>query len=474
MHKTTQKNAPCNIRHLTLIAGLGIALLACSQSSAQVTTETVDKVDYFTDNGFSNTISTMQHPAGEYYKGVTYIAYQGPLEDPYVAAYNHAANEWSGPFKAGISTLGKTPGAKIDNHGKPAMVIDEAGYIHLFFGGHGGLPRHGTNNFGNTHKGQQIHVVSKRPEDISNWKVLDNVSPFGTYNQTVKMDNGDIYLFYRHGAHRSDWVYQKSTDNGRSFSPEVPVLKHLVHTGKPDIHDSWYAWFTKGPGDVIIGAYNYHLCRNPGHNSERRNGYYMVMDTNDHVWRNAEGERLTVPVTKAHADQMTLVVDTGDQWSLRVTGRMDQAGNPHVTFKVGEPRPLKTGSPKQMNHYRWTGQEWSAGGGDDLPLDSDGDMLIPSPAEVSLLLTDKDASNGGVAWWHSADGGQSFTKGDSLIRCEKTSFAVTAMIRNAHPDARVIAAGNNRADKNLFRKLYLLGDHGPVNRLKAEADQIGD
>jgi hypothetical protein len=143
-----------------------------------------------------------------------------------VAAYDHAQDRWSGPFKAGTSEMGKTPGEKVDNHGKPTLVVDNAGYIHVFFGGHGGLPEQGTNAFGNTHKGRQTHIVSKRPRDISSWEVLDNVSPFGTYNQTVKMDNGDIYLFYRHGAHRSDWVYQKSTDNGRSFAPEVLVLKH--------------------------------------------------------------------------------------------------------------------------------------------------------------------------------------------------------------------------------------------------------
>ncbi|NIP16728.1 MAG: hypothetical protein GWM87_00115, partial [Xanthomonadales bacterium] len=101
-------------------------------------------MDYFADNGYSNTVSTMQHPAGEHYEGVTYVAYQGPLEDPYVAAYDHAADQWTGPFKAGESILGKTPGAGIDNHGKPALVVDAQGYIHLVFGGHGGLPSHGT------------------------------------------------------------------------------------------------------------------------------------------------------------------------------------------------------------------------------------------------------------------------------------------------------------------------------------------
>jgi hypothetical protein len=451
----------------TVIIVLGIAVLACSQATA----ETGPHVDYFTNNGYSNTISTMQHPAGEHYKGVTYVAYQGPLEDPYVAAYDHTNGKWLGPFKAGISEMGKTPGAEIDNHGKPTLVIDDEGYIHLFFGGHGGMPAHGTNEFGNTHRGRQIHVVSKRPQDISSWEVLDNVSPFGTYNQTVKMDNGDIYLFYRHGAHRSDWVYQKSTDNGRSFAPEVPVLKHIAHDGDPVIHDSWYAWFAKARGNLIIAQYNYHMCRRPEHNSERRNGYYMVLDTKDHVWRNANGEELAVPVTKSYADEMTLVIDTGNQWSLRGATRLDPAGNPHVTFKVGAPRPLKKGSPKQVNYFRWTGEEWIGGAPDAaMPTDAESDILITSPMDVSLLLDGGDE----VAWWRSTDGGQSFAKGEALISRERTNFAISTFIRNAHPDARVVAAGNDKAANSLFRKLYLLGDQGPIKRAKAEADQIID
>ena len=62
--------------------------------------------------------------AGEYYKGVTYVSYQGPLEDPYVAAYNHKTKTWVGPFKAGTSLMGKDKSRKTDNHGKPTLVID--------------------------------------------------------------------------------------------------------------------------------------------------------------------------------------------------------------------------------------------------------------------------------------------------------------------------------------------------------------
>ena len=130
---------------------------------------------------------------------------------------------------------------------------------------------------------------------------------------------------------------------------------------------------------------------------------------------------------------------------------------------------LHHGGPKQTYHYRWTGEEWVTGGSTEVPISAVGEMVVSSPQDVSLLLGGDE-----VAWWHSTDGGQSFAKGDVLIKHKRTRFALTSLIRNAHPDARIIAAGNNRADKNDFREMYLLGDNGPVKRLKAEADQLDD
>ena len=71
---------------------------------------------------------------------------------------------------------------------------------------------------------------------------------------------------------------------------------------------------------------------------------------------------------------------------------------------------LRHGGPKQVNHYRWTGQKWSAGDSTALPV-AVGDMMISSPSEVSLLLAQKGEKSGEVTWWNSTDGGQNFTKG---------------------------------------------------------------
>ena len=123
-----------------------------------------------------------------------------------VVPYTHATGTWVGPVRAGVNLMGLSPDqvdpGALDNHGRPALVVDGQGYIHLIFGGHGGSFLFGENKFGTPGSGRQTHVVTEKPGDISSWKVLDNVPPFGTYGQWVKLANNDIYLYmYLIGDH---------------------------------------------------------------------------------------------------------------------------------------------------------------------------------------------------------------------------------------------------------------------------------
>ncbi|NBX59087.1 MAG: hypothetical protein EBT62_01270, partial [Opitutaceae bacterium] len=102
---------------IVLLSGLGVSMLRAAPN-----------VDYFSDNGYGNPVSTLQHPAAEHFKGVTYVAYSGPHEDPYVAAYVHATGQWLGPVQAGVNPMGKSPDqvdpGELDNHGRPALIVD--------------------------------------------------------------------------------------------------------------------------------------------------------------------------------------------------------------------------------------------------------------------------------------------------------------------------------------------------------------
>lgn len=475
-------------RRLFSVGAIATSLLVLSACTATQTSDaataatnppSVQMTDHFAENGLGNAVAVIQHPAGEHHNGITYLSYQGPQEDPYVVSYDHRTGEWFGPFKAGVSIMGKDPDRrkKIDNHGKPTMIIDNAGYIHVFFGGHGGLRNlHGENPLGNHHYGENKHVVSKRPLDITEWEELDTIPPFGTYNQVVKMDNGDIYLFYRHGAHRSDWVYHKSTDNGRSFGEPVSFLKHKRRDDLAAV-DSWYPYVTKGVGDEIIVNFDYHLCWDNdgapderGHTANRQDIFYMVFDTGNNTWRNIEGETLPMPLTREVAEDKTLVARSGELWSFNGPVTLDNKGYPHIGITMGPDLGVsKTGGPKEMRHYRWTGSEWVGGKPSILPI-SNGAIVAGDPEDVRFVLASQNVEGDGtVSWWASADGGESFTKTRELLRRSSPSFAISSFIRNAHPDAQIMVAERLRGTDR--RNMYLLGESGPVQRLKMETDQ---
>lgn len=470
-----------------LFASAFVFLNACSIE----TSTNSDITPYFAQNGFGEGVAVVQHPAGEHVDGITYVSYQGPNEDPHVAAYNHLTDDWSGPFKAGTSILGKDPTKKIDSHGKPTMIIDDAGFIHIFYGGHGGVKAlHGDNALGGYHSGENRHAVSQKPYDITAWRDLNNVTPFGTYNQAVKMDNGDIYLFYRHGAHRSDWVYQKSSDNGLTFSVPVSFLKSKRRDD--DIgHDSWYASVSKGVGDDIVIGFDYHYCwdrdapRNSrgGHSTERKNLYFVTFDTKDDSWTNIKEESLSLPITKEVADQKALAVNTGDMWTFNGITKVDATGKPHINAYIGDDIGWQIGGPKHASYFVWDGANWVGDVKSGLPIGR-GDFSVEGQ-KVRFLLSgiDPKTDKTKVQWWHSKDGGLSFKPGDimlefgdflgepsedmaarpkSLSNLDSPGSAASAFIKNAHPDARIIIA--EKPKESEWRRMYLVGDKGPIGR----------
>lgn len=459
---------------------LGIALLAnCSsvQPSSDSSTDknsstnSSKKVSYFSKNGFGNAVALVQHPAGEYRDGITYVSYQGDLEDPYVAAYNHETDEWIGPYKAGVSDMGKDPNRKkIDNHGKPTMIIDNDGFIHIFFGGHGGMPEHGPNPLGNYHYGKNKHVVSKRPLDITEWEELDTIPPFGTYNQAFKMENGDLFVFYRHGAHRSDWVYQKSTDNGRTFADPVSILKHKRRTDIAAV-DSWYPSISRGPNDELHVSFDYHLCldNKPSeglvHRPERYNLYYMKMETSTNTWKNVRNETLDLPVTKEYADEHTLVANTGKYLTFNGSNTLSPDGNPQIGAFIGEDDGTKLGLPKSPRHLKWTGTQWTGGLPNKLPV-SRGPFRAFSEQDIEFILASRSKKGGAeIAKWRSDDGGLSFKKDKVLLHSIKAKgFSISDYITNGHPDAQLIVS-EIQANTNK-RRMYLLGANGPIAREK--------
>ena len=91
--------------------------------------------------------------------------------------------------------------------------MDTQGYLHIVYGGHGGERADGLNplSIDTPHAGgRMLHVVSRKPYNISEFEYVDDITPFASYTKSYKMGNGDIYLFTRAGTHKSPWVLQNA------------------------------------------------------------------------------------------------------------------------------------------------------------------------------------------------------------------------------------------------------------------------
>ncbi|NOU61286.1 BNR-4 repeat-containing protein [Marinifilum caeruleilacunae] len=428
-----------------------------------ITTSVYGQTDYFADNGYVKPFDvTYPHPNSHYHNGVTYIAYQGSNEnggnnDPSVCSYNHITGEWRGPVRIGNNTLPND-----DYHGKPSIVVDDLGYIHVVFGGHGGtIDLAGYNEFGGYSDGEFKHLRSNSPEDIgtgtSDWTRLNSapgggntgeISVYGTYPQFLKVPNGDIYFFYRHGSHQSDWTYQKSTDNGNTWSDEVVFLDGgLIET--------WYAWLTVN-GNRIDCAYNYHPG---GSGDDRQDIYYMYLDTSNDTWYNVQGSDLSskIPMNLSRSKKKTKVKNTNpDNYEVDdIVVRTDPNGIPHIAFRYYN---------DQAYHMMWDGSDWTTYVNittDDAIKEDKFDIMPISSTEVKVLIRRKDASGTKIAWW-TMDPTSSYRNEDEVVITEgNTEYFFASIPEFYHDDAKVMffeKTGNDMV------KIFMHGDSGLLTR----------
>ncbi len=104
----------------------------------------------------------------------------------------------------------------------------------------------------------------------------------------------------------------------------------------------------------------------------------------------------------------------------------------------------------------------------------DGDFIVDSPTNVRMLLSETTETGHEIAWWNTTDGGLTWAKGAPFMASKERSFNMTAIIRNAHPDAVMLLASRSAADPHLYRQMHVVGAHGALARPAAEASQLGD
>ena len=384
--------------------------------------------------GCTQWYTLFNQPSAQCRDGKTYIVYPGANLDPLVVCYDHAGRRWSGPVRAGENPLVN------DDHGNPSMLIDAAGFIHVFYG---------------CHAGPMKYAKSAKPLDISSFTKMPDPAAKATYPQVMQMSDGTMCLFYRAGAHCDDWVLRTSADGGANWGEAQALIK-----GVPP-QDAWYAGFAKGPGDTVHAGFVWkddnNALRSPGPEYVHRYDlYYMRRDARG-LWRNASGEELKLPVAKAAARAKCRVYDSiaNKQHTGGCSVGVDGSGEVHLLFRVGG----YFGDTRYEHKLAtWSGREWefvNIGpaidcGFADYPRDDNFSLQVEPKllrAYVANILADTPAT-ANLEQWESADAGRTWTKAKTIFTSSdippRYVLIAPKPVLDHHPDAAVVFGATNR------------------------------
>lgn len=264
-------------------------------------------------------------------EGKVFCAFQNAQGQSIVMAYRIGEKAWEGPVK--VSEFG----LKNDDHGNPSICIDRQGHLHAFYGCHGGPMR---------------HARSEKPHDISAWQEQTSPTARATYPQSMRMADGTLCLFYRAGGHMEPWTLRTSGDDGRTWSEPQRVIE--MRLAPPDKLAAAYCDFLPGADGRTVHVFWNHKDDNPPrvtkdrphpwrplkypglHEAVYRYNVYYLKRGPDGVWRNASGEAVTLPVSKAEADAKCLIYDSGDEFAMIGTRiAIDSQDRPYISFGAG-------------------------------------------------------------------------------------------------------------------------------------------
>jgi hypothetical protein len=265
-------------------------------------------------------------PHGVQHGDKLFLAYQDDRGRPVAMSYDAGVDVWQGPVRAADFGLGR------DTHGNPSICVDRGGFVHLFYGAHGGLLR---------------QAVSAEPLNISQWRDATNAAPRATYPQSQLLANGEMALLYRSGGHTDPWVLALSRD-GQSWSEPQNVID--LRRDPPDPKAAAYCVAFPGVGGKTLHMFFIHKDDNAGRVDPhpwrplkypglteavyRYNLYYVRRDSEGH-WTNAAGEPVQTPISKRVADDRLLVYDSGDEMTYLAAIALDDNDHPYARFKAG-------------------------------------------------------------------------------------------------------------------------------------------
>lgn len=371
----------------------------------------------------------------------TFFCYGGTTKDSdrrllhMVAYYNHTDKTVPRPT---ILLDKKTD----DAHDNPVITVDGRGYIWIFSTSHG------------TDRPSFIHR-SKKPYDIDAFERVRTTN--FSYMQVWNLpDRGFACFFTKYGWGSDRTICFMTSKDGKRWS----AWQRLATIAKGHYQISAVTR-TKS-----ASAFNYHP--EEGGLNYRTNLYYVETSDFGRTWRNADGQRLSLPLE--NVDNPALVHDYEAE-SLKVylkDIRFDKDDRPvvlYITSRGYEAGPKN--DPRTWTTARWTGEEWdirpvttSDNNYDmgSLYIEKDGSWRIIGPTETGPQPYNP---GGEMAVWTSRDKGKTWKRIKQITHKSERNHTYARAPVNAHPDFYAFwADGHGREPSR--SNLYFCNREGDV------------
>lgn len=370
----------------------------------------------------------------------TFFVYGNPDNAPAISFYDHRRARFAPPV-----VLGSNPDG--DAHRNPTLLLDEQGFLHVFFGAHG-------------HPSQV--VKSARPFDIADWRPAATLSdPKGTYPQPWQLTPRELFVSYRHAP---GWRCRVSRNGAASWEPPLDVIAvpaegklsvyavSIAETGRypRKLH---LAWSRVGGGSPAEKASKHLWAR-------RYNVYYACTDDGGRTWKRSNGARYDLPIVEREAEK---VYDCGPHGVWLKDIQLDPRGNPCILFIDAVVETYESAWKfARLSGGRWLVHDVTTSDHmyDDpaLVVLGEADYRIYGPSTASQPGED----GGEIEEWRSTDGGSTWANTRHLTAGGKLSHNCVKTVWNherGRGDLRVIWSHGDSVFPPSTREVLLYG-HG--------------
>ena len=260
--------------------------------------------------GSGRATAYLESPKIVSFEGKTHVAWLDSPKEGFrirIRTMDQSSGDWSETW-----TIGEAQ----DNHGGPALTIDEEGYLHILFYSHHHPFR---------------YRRSVRPNDASEWLPFEEFGVDLTYPALVCAKDGTLIMVARRSFDKQPWELEMwSKAPGKAWSPQRSLLR-----SRHGIYSQFAASLAWGPNHetLHLGARIYEMPADEALSPLTTVGYLRSSDGGV-TWEGSSGVPIKMPATPDTID----AIASGRAKESRILNAgsigIDREGRPFVPYSI--------------------------------------------------------------------------------------------------------------------------------------------